>query len=57
MKRKKLPRNVLRAMDAHNAIGAIFVESANDKDICEISNEICLKIDKLIQLIRNKEKS
>ena len=57
MKRKKLPRNVLRAMESHNLIGSIFVESANDKDICELSNEICLKIDKLIQLIRSKEKS
>lgn len=60
MKRKKLPRNVLRAMDAHNAIGAILIELAGSKtqqEIYESANEICLKIDKLIQLLRSKEKS
>lgn len=60
MKRKKLHKNVLRAMEAHNAIGSILVELAGSKtqqEIYESANEICLKIDKLIQLIRSKEKS
>lgn len=58
MKRKKLPRNVLRAMDAHNSIGAILIELAGGKtqhEIYESANEICAKIDKLIQLIKKEE--
>lgn len=58
MKRKKLPRNVLRAMDAHNCIGAILIESAGSKtqqEIYESANEICVKIDELIQLLKKEE--
>lgn len=58
MKRKKLSRNVLRAMEAHNAIGTILVELAGSKtqqEIYESANEICVKIDALIQLIKKEE--
>lgn len=58
MKRKKLTRNVLRAMDAHNAIGSILIELAGGKtqqEIYERANEICVKIDELIQLLKKEE--
>lgn len=57
MKRKKLPRNVLRAMDAHNAIGSILIELAGGKtqqEIYESANEICVKIDKLMQMLKKE---
>lgn len=58
MKRKKLPRNVLRAMSAHNEIGSILIELAGGKtqqEIYESANEICVKIDELIQLLKKEE--
>lgn len=60
MKRKKLPKNVLRAMEAHNAIGSILIELACGKtqqEIYEIANEICAKIDNLIQMLKKEASS
>ena len=55
MKRKKLPKNVLWAMEAHSAVGSILIELAGGKtqqEIYERVNEICVKIDELIQMLK-----
>ena len=57
MKRKKFPKNVLRAMEAHDSIASIVIDLAGGKtqqEIYVIANEICVKIDKLIQMLKQE---